>query len=162
MDYFIQENTVVALVLFCQEVKLGHGLGLEFPLQMTCSNPVQTNFRPKIFDYVSICATGPEITCRGAQIEFKINKIYRQYGLFHILGRKECYKTVAESGEICKPQSHHPDFFLSFAVFFWETESRTTVKMYFISQQKGKENVFFMERVGCGDLSEFIGSLNSD
>lgn len=97
MDYFIQENRIVALVSFCQEVKLGHGLGLEFPVQMTCSNLVQTNFRPKIFDSVSICAPGCEIMYKGPQLVFKINTVHRQYGLFHILGKKECYKTVAES-----------------------------------------------------------------
>lgn len=46
MDYFIQEDTVVALVSICQEVKLCHGLGVEFPVQMTCY-AAETNFRPK-------------------------------------------------------------------------------------------------------------------
>ena len=97
MNYFIQENTVVALVSICQEVKLGHGRGTECPVQMTFSNPAQTNFTPKIFDSLSVCATVPEIMSGGPQVVSKINKIYSQYGLFHILGsRKECCQNVVD------------------------------------------------------------------
>ena len=96
--------------LIFPEVKLGHGSDLEFPIQRNCLDPVQTNFRPGIFNSPSAFASVPHVRFRASQRVLKINGVYRQY-VFHILGgRVECYKSSAKSSEIFKSQDSESSF----------------------------------------------------